>query len=403
MKDLNCGLKKGQGCSKAVCSLCNNAVIDIATMGVCAFTSHAKGAKHQGRVRNFNPYASLFFKRNQASFSSTSSCPAKQSNASGRVDTVMNVVALSYAEIRWVMKVMTSHFSYCCCINLNSLLASMFPDRQIAKSFQMSKTKCSYYIMYSLALYYKEELIQKIKASPNYSILLDESLSHCLQKEQLEQLDVQIRFWDKETIQIQACYFDSRFFKRPNADNILSKLLSSTSSLPEKNMLVLSMDGSNTIWSAFEKLNAHREKSELPQILKIGSCGLHVIHGAFPAGVKATGWELDRVLIAMWKLFNDSSVRCDPYINLNRSDNFFLMFCQTRWVEYEFVASRTINVWKFVVSVNHYESLSKFKLPKNNKSYDLLVKHMTDDLMLVKFQFFKDKRQYYHFILQSFK
>ena len=40
-------LKKGQDCNKAVCSLCNNAVTDIATMGVCALTSHAKGAKHQ--------------------------------------------------------------------------------------------------------------------------------------------------------------------------------------------------------------------------------------------------------------------------------------------------------------------------------------------------------------------
>ena len=57
-------LKKGQDCSKAVFSLCNNVVIDIATMGVCALTSRAKGAKHQERFRNFNPSALLFFKRN---------------------------------------------------------------------------------------------------------------------------------------------------------------------------------------------------------------------------------------------------------------------------------------------------------------------------------------------------
>ena len=35
-------LKKGQDCNKAVCSLCNIEVIDIAAMGVCAITSHAK-------------------------------------------------------------------------------------------------------------------------------------------------------------------------------------------------------------------------------------------------------------------------------------------------------------------------------------------------------------------------
>ena len=97
--------------------------------------------------------------------------------------------------------------------------------------------------MYGLAPYYKEEIIQKVKASPNYSILFNESLNHCLYD---EQLDVQIRFWDKETIQVQTRYFDSQFFKRPNAGNILSELLSSTSSLPEKNVLALSMDGPNT-------------------------------------------------------------------------------------------------------------------------------------------------------------
>ena len=91
----------------------------------------------------------------------------------------------------------------------------------------------------------------------------------------------------------------------------------------------------------------------------------------------------------MWKLFNNPARR-DLYISLNRSDSFPLKFCQMRWVEGESVASRAIIIWKFVVSViNHYKSLSKSKCPKNNKSYDLLVKHMTEDLMLVKFQFFK--------------
>ena len=54
-------LKKGQDCNKAVCSLCNRAVVDIATIGVCALRSHTKGGKHQERVRNFNPSALLFF------------------------------------------------------------------------------------------------------------------------------------------------------------------------------------------------------------------------------------------------------------------------------------------------------------------------------------------------------
>ena len=80
------------------------------------------------------------------------------------------------------------------------------------------------------------------------------------------------------------------------------------------------------------------------------------------------------------------------------------MFCQTRWVEDESVAPRAIDIWKFVASViKHYESLSKSKRRKNNKSYDLLVKHMTDDLMLVKFQFFKDIASVLSFYLTKFQ
>ena len=62
-------------------------------------------------------------------------------------------------------------FSYSSCLNMNCLLASLFPDSQIAKSFQLSKTKCAYYIVYGLASYYKEELHQKVKASSAHSII----------------------------------------------------------------------------------------------------------------------------------------------------------------------------------------------------------------------------------------
>ena len=135
---------------------------------------------------------------------------------------------------------------------------------------------------------------------PAYSILFDESLNH---NPHDEQLDVQFRFWDKETIQVQIRYLDSRFFQPTSADNIVAELPNSTASLPEKKMLVFSMDGPNTNGSVLEKLKAHRDKNELLQILEIRSCGLHIVHGVFQTGVKATEWELDIILKAMWKLF----------------------------------------------------------------------------------------------------
>ena len=184
-------IKKGPDSNKAACSLCNNAVIDIAKMRVSTLSSHTKGTKHQERARNYYPTATLFFQREKTNPPSTSSDTAKAIN--GKIDTMMNSVAVSHTEIRSDMKVVTSHFS---CLNINSLLASMFPDSQIAKSFQLSKTKCAYYTLYGLAPYYKEALLQTINSSPAHSILFDESFNHQLQD---EQLDGQVCFWDNES------------------------------------------------------------------------------------------------------------------------------------------------------------------------------------------------------------
>ena len=94
---------------------------------------------------------------------------------------MLTAVSVSHAEIRWVLKVLISHLSYRSCLNLNSLFATMFPDSLIAKSFKLSKTKCTYYVVYGLAPHLKELLVQNIKLTPYYSILFDESLNHHLQ------------------------------------------------------------------------------------------------------------------------------------------------------------------------------------------------------------------------------
>ena len=42
----------------------------------------------------------------------------------------------------------------------------------------------------------------------------------------------------------------------------------------------------------FSIVSPKREEDELPALINIGSCGLHVIHGAFKTGVEATNWNV---------------------------------------------------------------------------------------------------------------
>ena len=62
------------------------------------------------------------------------------------------------------------------------------------------------------------------------------------------------------------------------------------------------------------------------KIIDIGSCSLHVLHGAFKSGVEATDWFLNEILKAMWKIFDNSPARQDTNIKICKMDEFPLRY-----------------------------------------------------------------------------
>ena len=124
-------------------------------------------------------------------------------------------------------------------------------------------------------------------------------------------------------------------------------------------------------------------------MIEIGSCSLHIVHGPFQTGATKTGWELNKVLQAMYKIFNELPARRDIYLKEGSSSNFPMKFCEPRWIEDKEVAERALEVWESVVAtVRYWEGLSKSKKPRNNKSFDCLVIHHQDLLMTAKLHFF---------------
>ena len=84
------------------------------------------------------------------------------------------------------------------------------------------------------------------------------------------------------------------------------------------------MDGPNTNLKFLQ---------ELSSLIDIGSCSLHIIHGAFKTGSEATNWKLDKVLKGVYKMIHDSTARCDDYHSITGSSTYPLQFCGTRWIE----------------------------------------------------------------------
>ena len=146
-------------------------------------------------------------------------------------------------------------------------------------------------------------------------------------------MDVVLRYFNNEYCLVGTSYFDSAFLKRTNSHNLHDKLLESLSTLDLGKLLQVSMDGPNVNWDVLKLHSSYREQNECSKLINIGSCELHVLHGALRTGLMKTDWEINKVLHAMCKKFNESPARRDICITETGCDIFPLHFTKTIWVE----------------------------------------------------------------------
>ena len=141
---------------------------------------------------------------------------------------------------------------------MNQLFEVIFSDSDIAKTFQMSKTKVSYVIIFGLADYFYNSLITLVKKSPFYSLLFDESLKHKVLSK--EQMGLQVRFYDDTVEEVLTRYLDSCSLYCLNAVNLSNEIIDAINNLDQAKISMLGMDGPNVNWLIFDKLNRERKK-----------------------------------------------------------------------------------------------------------------------------------------------
>ena len=258
-------------------------------MGPNALDSLAKGKKHCYIVKNHSPglVCSFFRKEEQSAVStekfSKETCKDDKT-VKGKLNGYLLDDSIINAEILWTLKCIIGHFSFC---------SAMFKDSEIATKMKFGKTKCSYFINYGLAPYINEQLEKYISSSPLYVVSFDESTNSVLQN---EQMDVAIRFWNNSKKELEIRYLTSEFLNRPNAENLVNSLSSTTKHLDQRNLLQISRDGCSVNWKVLNIISEKRNENELEQLLVIGSCSQHVLHGVFKNGVTVTKWDLGKIL-----------------------------------------------------------------------------------------------------------
>ena len=161
------------------------------------------------------------------------------------------------------------HFLFRSSAQIHLPFSAMFKDSYIAAKIKFGKTKCSYFINYSLAPYIKEQLEKYISSSLFYVVSFDESMNSVLQN---EQMDVAIWFWNDFKKQAETRYLTSEFLYGPNAENLVNSLSSSPKHLDQQNLLQLYMDGPSVNSKVLDIVSEKRNENEFEQLLVIASC-----------------------------------------------------------------------------------------------------------------------------------
>ena len=86
-----------------------------------------------------------------------------------------------------------------------------------------------------------------------------------------------------------------QFLGHTRAADLLQKFSEALGKLNLANLFQVSMDGPNMNLKFFNSFCSDRARTnpDLPHLMNVGSCGLHVVYGAFKYGVTATDWKLD--------------------------------------------------------------------------------------------------------------
>ena len=90
------------------------------------------------------------------------------------------------------------------------------------------------------------------------------------------------------------------------------------------------MDGPNVNWKFVDMFSKQLLDENSTTFLNIGSCGLHIVHGAFKHGSDTTGWELEKFFSSIFQLFKDTPARRDDYTKATGSSLFALKFYKHR-------------------------------------------------------------------------
>ena len=313
--------------TKARCSVCHK-TIELSSSGRSALTDHAKGLKHTSAVNKVSTFFQSKCKKSTEPKNATSK-NSDEGNNNSTLDTFIVNSDTIKAEIIWSLKSVMNGFSNRANDELHETFAAMFPDSQIAKSFSLARTKSMYTVVYGLAPHFKSVLLSDLERSDIHVFSFDESLNEVTQT---CEMDLYARFWEPSSNRVETRYFGSSFLGHSTHQDLYTHFVDLTKDLNSTKLYQISMDGPNVNVKFYKEYVSHLNEECHHQLLDIGSCSLHIIHGSLCTGEKKSEWELKKTLKGAYRILHDTPARREDYESVTGSKIYPFSFCSTRLV-----------------------------------------------------------------------
>ena len=380
---------------KAGCKICHK-TFALSNMGRRACTKHAEGSTHQGLCKLPTLQLAVLKKKSIVTVTedeeggseeggSTSTEKVSSKPSLGLKLNVKNP-ALA-AEIRWALAAVATNQSDNSQDIISDVFNVAFPDDPAGSAYSCKRTKMAYLVKYGLYPHFENKLLSSAKQSAWVVFMFDESFNRTTQT---CQMDFQIRFWDSALNQVVVRYLTSEFLGHTAVADLFPKIQKVIASLGDRCILIqFGMDGPKVNHALYKRIVADRINNDLNDLIDIGTCSLHVVHGGLGHGVGKSGWPIKDTLKSANYMFRDSPARHEDYLEIAECDSLPLPFGGMRWVEDERVAAQLINLWPgYKKVIKFYQSKCKSKQPKC-KSFPKAVSSIENLLTPAELKFFR--------------
>ena len=175
-------------------------------------------------------------------------------------------------------------------------------------------------------------------------------------------MDLVIRYFNETKKHVDVRYFNSSFFGHGTAIDLRREFDECIKESDPSKMYQISMDGPSMNRKFYEAVTKGRAGNELHQLINIGSCCLHVIHGVFKSGAETTNWNINKVLRSAFQILHDPPARQEDYESVTGSKKYPLFFCATRFV----FCSHTENIMYRPIPCHAFVNIFGRTVPKES-------------------------------------